>query len=295
MTGLSEKIRARPSGFTMTILTVLVGGLVAVGLAWSPGALISAEPRTPAGGAPEPATATDRSPSRSGPNGPPTTPPVSGSDEPAPDSPRGDLEHRYRGEGSTVAILGDSLTVQARDDLRVALADRSLKIAALYGEGLSGGPLSAQIGGSIMGAMVEEYSLDPPDVVVIALGTNDVWHASLGPESFRAAWKRMEAAFSRSCVVGVTVTETTEGLMYDTPEALAVNRVIRQGSDVTVDWAHLGTGADLTGFDGIHLSERGRVRFARLVARGVERCSYRPTAPGTASTGSAGVNPNTRP
>lgn len=194
-----------------------------------------------------------------------------------------------------MAILGDSLTVQARDDLRVALADRALKIAALYGEGLSGGPMSEKIGGPIMGAMVEEYSLDPPDVVVIALGTNDVWHASLDPESFRVAWNQMAASFRQSCVVGVTVTETTEGLMYDTSEAVRVNQVIRRGADVTVDWAHLGASADLTGFDGVHLSDRGRTRFARLVARGVERCSYRPTAPGTASTGSAGVNPNTRP
>jgi len=189
-----------------------------------------------------------------------------------PSSPGGDLEHRYFGDGSTVAILGDSLTVQARSTLRELLADQALKIAALNGEGMSGGPLSDGVGSPIMASMVREYAADPPDVIVVALGTNDAWQPDLDAASFERQWMAMTRAFADSCIVGVTATENTEAWNYDADDAVAVNRIIRRTSDVVVDWAELGTDPTYTGVDGIHLTDAGRERFALLINRGVDRC-----------------------
>ena len=189
-----------------------------------------------------------------------------------PASPGGDLEHDYFGAGPKVAILGDSLTVQSRARLRELLADQSLKVAALYGEGMSGGPISARFGGPIMETMVEEYSDDPPEVLVVALGTNDVWQPGLDPDGFERSWTTMARTFGDACIVGVTATETTEAWNYDPDDAVEVNRVIRRGADVVVDWAELGADPAYTGVDHIHLTDAGQERFASLIGRGVERC-----------------------
>ena len=237
----------------------------------SPGA------RATAATVPAPTTAAEPSDSSS------TTPSNSTSDLPTdstgvparddrPTSPGGDIEHEWFGRGRTVAILGDSLTVQARAHLRTLLAADALKVAALYGEGMSGGPLSDGMGSPIMPAVVAEYAEDPPDVVVVALGTNDVWQPGVGPASFERSWHAMTRAFDDSCVVGVTATETTAAVRYDARDAEAVNRVIRRTADVVVDWAELGADPRYTGTDHIHLTTEGRGRFAQLIARGVDRC-----------------------
>lgn len=200
----------------------------------------------------------------------PTT--AGGSVDDRPGSPGGDIEHEWFGRGRTVAVLGDSLTVQARRHLRTLLADDALKVAALFGEGMAGGPLSDGIGSPIMPAVVREYAEDPPDVVVVALGTNDVWQPGLSPASFERAWSAMTRSFEGSCIVGVTVSETTEAARYDAGDAATVNRVIRRTADVVVDWAVLGSAPRFTGPDHIHLTEVGQQRFAELIARGVDRC-----------------------
>lgn len=193
-------------------------------------------------------------------------------DDDRPSSPGGDIEHEWFGQGRAVAVLGDSLTVQARRHLRRLLADDALKVAALFGEGMAGGPLSDGIGSPIMPAVVREYAEDPPDVVVVALGTNDVWQTGLGPASFERSWITMTRSFEGSCIVGVTVSETTEAARYDAGDAATVNRVIRRTADVVVDWAVLGAAPRYTGPDHIHLTDDGQRRFAELIARGVDSC-----------------------
>jgi lysophospholipase L1-like esterase len=202
-----------------------------------------------------------------------TTPPPT-----RPDSPGGDIEHYWYGTGTHVAILGDSLTVQARPHLReLAAGSYALKVGALYGEGVSGGALSVNLPDPIMPAVVDEYADDPPDVVVLALGTNDVWQRHLGLASFEREWHAATRRFPEACLVGVTVTETTEAWMYDAAEARDVNRVIRRTVDEVVDWAREGRSDRYTDTDNIHLTAEGRERFAELVMAGVERCGRRTT------------------
>jgi hypothetical protein len=152
----------------------------------------------------------------------PATPTTIGVARPSPlppASPGGDIEEEWYGSGPRVAILGDSLTVQARPAIRaLAAGSYALKIGALYGEGMSGGALSAHRPEPLMPEVVARYAEEPPDVVVLALGTNDVWLEGLGPASFERAWQEATRAFDRACTVGVTVTETDDAPGYDPEE-----------------------------------------------------------------------------
>lgn len=173
-------------------------------------------------------------------------------------------------------MLGDSLTVQARSHLRtLAAGTYALKVGALYGEGMSGGALSVNLPDPLMPAVVDEYAGDPPDVVVLALGTNDVWQRHIGPVSFEREWHAATRRFPGACLVGVTVTETDGALQYDPAEARQVNRVIRRTADVVVDWAAASRSTRYTDTDNIHLTPDGRRHFAELVVDGIERCAAR--------------------
>lgn len=218
-----------------------------------------------------------------------TTRPVGSTTEPAgttpttsvvapdpPSSPGGDIEREWYGTGPKVAILGDSLTVQARPHLReLAGGSYALKIGALYGEGVSGGALSINLPEPIMPAVIDQYAEDPPDVVVLALGTNDVWQRQIGLASFEREWHSATRSFPDACIVGVTATETDEAWMYDPDEARQINRVIRRTVDVVVDWSSRGSSDRYTDTDHIHLTAEGRAHFAELVMAGVDRCAAR--------------------
>ncbi len=186
-----------------------------------------------------------------------------------------DVEPDYTGEGPTVAIVGDSLTASSRDALHEALEGHAVKIAAVRGEGLAGGPLSDTFGRGVMADAMASYSLDPPDVLVFALGTNDAWQADLTTEEFLAEWDRLIGLFPDTCLVGVTVTEDAPAAdpAYDGDEAEAINDRIRAEVDVVVDWATVGDDDRYTDpSDTIHLTDEGRARRADLIAEGVADC-----------------------
>jgi lysophospholipase L1-like esterase len=187
----------------------------------------------------------------------------------------GDIDTEYRGDGPTVAVLGDSLTVQSWDELVDALDGYAVRIAAIRGEGLSGGPFSREMGQAMMPAQVREMALDPPDVVVVGLGTNDVWGSDLSVDGFRATWAELVTAVAGSCLVGITVTEEAPAAVppYDGAAAAAVNSLIRADSDVVVDWATEGLGDRYTdATDTIHLTDDGQRHRAALVREAVDRC-----------------------
>jgi len=202
--------------------------------------------------------------------------------EPSPPSSRGVIGRRYQGSGPKVVVLGDSLTVQSRTQLRSVLAKRSIKIFGINGEGLSGGAYSELRGHPVVPRIITEYASDPPAVVVMALGTNDVWRSDLTLAGFEAGLDRLADAFPRACQVGVTVTETSRGLLYDRDKAIAVNKEIRARADVVVDWAKLGPGPRYTlEVDHIHLTGEGARFRSDLIGRAVDRClaSQGPTVP----------------
>lgn len=208
---------------------------------------------------------------------PPITVTTSTTEPYRPRRPRdGEIEQSWQGTGPKVAILGDSLTVQSKAQLQTELGAYAVKIGAINGEGLSGGAFSRGLSSPIMATAARSYAADAPAVLVVALGTNDVWRTDLSDATFRRAWAEVRADFPRSCLVGVTVTETTGALMYDSAEAKRVNAVIRGGSDVVVDWATRGPASTYTTGDNIHLTPKGVTLHAALMGDGVQQCLARP-------------------
>jgi len=181
----------------------------------------------------------------------------------------GHIEERYEGEGPEVVVLGDSLTVHSREALRKALDGYSVKVGAMVGEGLSGGPWSSFVGYPIMPTTARSYAKDDPAVAVLALGTNDAWSSGLSLPAAQEAWRAMTSEFASSCIVGVTVTESTTAANYSIEEARGINALMLADSDQVVDWRQR---ADVTAPDGIHLTEQGREVRAEEIRDAVEAC-----------------------
>lgn len=184
----------------------------------------------------------------------------------------GGTDHEWVGSGPKVVILGDSLTVSSRSELRERLAHTSLKIGAHFGEGLGGGPISDAVGSSVMITTSSAYALDPPEVVVIALGTNDAWNPDVGLADSVAAWGLIRSHFAGACIVGVTATESATESGYDQGTARTLNELIRSDSGQVVDWAATGTSSDLLTDDLIHLTPQGRAHRSDLIADAVDEC-----------------------
>lgn len=186
----------------------------------------------------------------------------------------GTVEQAFVGDGPTVAVVGDSLTVSSRDELRAALDGYSVKIAALRGEGLAGGPFSDRWDQLIMAEALADYAADAPDVLVFALGTNDAWQSDLTVEELDAGWDRLLGLFPDTCLVGVTVTEDApEADGYEPAEAAHINERIRADVDVVVDWAAEGGDARYTDpIDTVHLTPEGAELRSRLIREGVDAC-----------------------
>lgn len=205
-------------------------------------------------------------------NASPQTNPASEVDsEPARDR-LGGTDHQWIGSGPKVVILGDSLTVSSRSELRERLAHTSLKIGAHFGEGLAGGSISDAVGDRVMITISSTYALDPPEVVVIALGTNDAWNPDLDLVDSVAAWDSIRSHFAGACIVGVTATESATKNSYDQETARTLNELIRSDSHQVVDWAATGTSRDLHTDDLIHLTPRGRAHRSDLIAESVDQC-----------------------
>lgn len=123
--------------------------------------------------------------------------------------PAGATENTYTGSGSKVAIIGDSLTVLDWKQLYDGLDRRyAVSIAALFGEGYSGGSYSSYFHNILMLNAALDLAKSHPAIVVLALGTND----ALSPRPLTVSLTtmgKMVAAFRPACMVGVTLPAET--------------------------------------------------------------------------------------
>lgn len=248
---------------------------------------------------------------------PSTTAPTAAA--PTPTVPRFIIDSSYAGDdGPRVAVIGDSLTWAGRTELFAELSAYRVKIASVIGEGIGGGPWSADRGYDVLGRATREYLLadDAPDALVIALGTNNAWDEELTLEMFEAAWPEMVADYHGSCLVVVTATESDAPTDYDPAEAAAINDALAARADVVVDWAEV-VRPEHEIEDHIHLRPVGLAHRAELIREAVDSCALAedpvatvttgstqptgwragqsPTAPSTGSMRSAGSKPKTLP
>lgn len=128
--------------------------------------------------------------------------------------------------GPSLALLGDSITVRATPSLHTAL-DPEYRVR-----------LGAEVGMTFadMQETARTLGADGPAIVVVALGTNDVWNGVPTEES-TAQLDLLLGNFPTACRVLVNVSDQVGVLEkpYDNGLASALNVVIADRADVVVD------------------------------------------------------------
>lgn len=167
----------------------------------------------------------------------------------------------------SVAVVGDSLTESAAEEIETTLTQNGVEVVAL--DGLSNRRMVRVAGDVGPGTEAVENILatvdEPPDVWVIALGTNDVGGAAT-PDEFAADMRELLGRLPAGApVVWVDVW------IRDMPDqVVAANAVIREviadhREGAVADWYSRGGEGSAITSDGVHLTGDGRWMFARTI------------------------------
>ena len=167
----------------------------------------------------------------------------------------------------SVAMVGDSITLGSEPALRQAFGELRVDLIAIDAE--NGRRMT--IDGAVNSGLeaVDDVAADgPPDLWVVALGTNDVGHYD-GPDEYRAAIDDVLAALPAD----VPLVWVGVYLEADAERSEAFNETLREvlderGNATIVDWATTADDGDVLA-DGVHPDDNGTTLFALLVAGGV--------------------------
>jgi hypothetical protein len=156
-----------------------------------------------------------------------------------------------------VTVIGDSLALSAATQIAAALIEHEITIDAVEGRTL------AQAQSGALAAIGHEST--PPDVVVVALGTND-WATTPAQVTIHVA-ELLSILSATPCVVWIDAQEFRTGLVE-------VNAVIHEAMtdrDGGVGyWSNIAGPASLHSEDGYHLSGDGFEVFAGLIGASVD-------------------------
>ena len=174
---------------------------------------------------------------------------------------------------STVAVVGDSLTLSARDEITAELTDLGLEVLIVDGvesRRMTAGSSSLPSGLDAIEAIRDEFADDEPDLWVIALGTNDVG-AQVDDERFDDDVRATLAAIGQDApVVWVDLW-----IRDRRDDVVAANGAIRgavgerSAPSGVVGWFAHGAGDGVITGDGVHLTDRGQEVFATAIANQV--------------------------
>ena len=154
-------------------------------------------------------------------------------------------------------IVGDSLTADATAQIDDAVP------GAVDIDGVPGATIDARLG------RIRDIARRDPEVVVVALGTNDGFFGA--PDPGRSAARVLDALAEAGCVrwIGVA-TVIDEPALVNVPIAEAV---AEHDNAEFVDWTDAAAEhPEWFQPDGIHHSEPGRAAFADVVADAVADC-----------------------
>lgn len=179
----------------------------------------------------------------------------------------------YSGRGPRVVILGDDTIRAAEADLRRALAGYSLKMAAISGEGFTGGEWSSVEPSAEMIRIARDYGEDAPRRVVISLGFNDLRPGGPDHQTVLASARSLFDQFQESCIVGVTNHTDPPVPDHRVVRGRALNDLVRQRSDRLVDWNALArTHAEYVSADGVTPTPAGSEALTQAIRLNVEAC-----------------------
>jgi lysophospholipase L1-like esterase len=167
----------------------------------------------------------------------------------------------------SVAVVGDSLTESATEEIEATLTQNGVDVVAL--DGLTNRRMVRAAGDVVPGTEAVETILaavdEPPDVWVIALGTNDVGGAAT-PDEFAADMRELLALLPAGAPV-VWVDVWIRDMADEVVEANAVIREVidERGNGHVADWYSRGAEGSAITDDGVHLTGDGRWIFARTI------------------------------
>lgn len=169
----------------------------------------------------------------------------------------------------SVAIIGDSLTLSAIEELRSAMADlqfAEVTIDALQSRRMVDRAGTVTSGAESIASILETH---PPDIWVIALGTNDV-SAAQSADPVRDAMESVLELIPEDVPV-IWVDIWIRDQVLDVTKANKIVRSVmaaRPGTAV-VDWSSYGADPSIFAIDGIHITNRGQVLFAAAIASAI--------------------------
>jgi lysophospholipase L1-like esterase len=201
-------------------------------------------------------------------------------------------------KGDKIAFFGDSITMQGGHIQMIAAAIRQSPATKDLGvkllqHGLNGGRVPTVLEGkspwgNIGGPMAKLLETEKPDVVIIALGINDVWHGAKGttkPE-FEDGLKKMVALVKAGKATLILCTPSVIGEELDAKnkmnatldEYAEIVRKVAAEEKVSLCDAHKAFVARLKEvnsankhsgnltYDGVHMNEKGNALLAEAVA-----------------------------
>ena len=180
---------------------------------------------------------------------------------------------RPQGTGSaaidSVAMVGDSITVRSQDALADGFRSLGLDVRAI--DAASGRRITAAAGadGSGLTAVTALAAADPPDLWVIALGSNDVFQYDTAEK-----YRDQIVEVLRAIPEGAPVVWVDTYLADDPARSDEFNQALRdtlayRGTSSIADWAAVASGDGVLS-DGIHPSDDGVQQFADLVMNTVQ-------------------------
>jgi lysophospholipase L1-like esterase len=169
-----------------------------------------------------------------------------------------------------LVMVGDSLTVAATPALEVSLAATGLTVAAIdaqVGRRMNVGTRSLVPGADVIRFVAAG---SPPDVWVVALGTNDLGQFD-GAEGYRAQLELLLAELPAAAPLVWVDTWFRARAEESGVFNLVLRDVLgRRDAAVVVDWAGVAEEPGVLTSDGVHTTPSGAERFAEVVAAGVE-------------------------
>ena len=171
----------------------------------------------------------------------------------------------------SVAVIGDSLTLSAQEEIAAALALTGIEVVAVDGfenRRMTRGSSAVPPGTTAIEAVLESAA---PELWVIALGTNDVG-AQTGTEAFRQDMDGLLGLLPADASViwvDLWIRDRLDWIV-EANEAIRLELGLRRGVGAVVDWhaqaAHPGI---ITG-DGVHLTADGKQLFADSIVNAID-------------------------
>jgi lysophospholipase L1-like esterase len=169
----------------------------------------------------------------------------------------------------SVAMVGDSITVRSEDALADGFSSLGLDVRAI--DAASGRRMTAEAGGdgSGLSAIATLAAADPPDLWVIALGSNDVYQYDTADEYREQIVTLLNALPADAPIVWVDTYLADDPARSDEFNQALRDTLAFRGTSTVADWAAIAP-ADGVLSDGIHPSDQGTQQFADVVINAVE-------------------------